>query len=565
VGETRVDLQHLLEDLRDAYSGALEETILTEVVANALDSGATRIQIVTHAADATLTVVDDGRGMQRRELARYHDVAASTKARGDGIGFAGVGIKLGLLVSREVITETRRGATHVATRWHLKSKHRAPWKWIPPPGLTAGRGTAVRLALENQLSPLLDAGYLEETIRRHFAPLLDPAFDDLLHRHYPNGIVFEVDALALPRASPAADDRAPISIRLGRRRTPSATGFVERHDAPLPEDRQGIAVSTFGKVIKRGWDWLGLTPSAAARINGSVEAPDLAACLTLSKNDFIRAGARGATYLAYRKAIQEVISRQLAAWGDARDGDAKPRTERLTRDLARVLEDLSDDFPLLRSLVDRRAGGQKRLPLPGRGDERVPGSLFANLAESDRQGSNGDGLSGSDEDTAVTPPDEPQRPPAPPEGSPLEESSPPRDDHDRPEDGSTRQSQANVGTLETVRGRRRPARYGLMVQFESRPDDPELGRLVDSTIWINDGHPADLRALASRSTGYHVALSVALALAPLAVEDTGEHAFLTRFLSQWGGAPAPTARRASRARTAVASRKAPKPTGRQMS
>jgi HSP90 family molecular chaperone len=111
VGETRVDLQHLLEDLRDAYSGALEETILTEVVANALDSGATRIQIVTHAADATLTVVDDGRGMQRRELARYHDVAASTKARGDGIGFAGVGIKLGLLVSREVITETRRAGT----------------------------------------------------------------------------------------------------------------------------------------------------------------------------------------------------------------------------------------------------------------------------------------------------------------------------------------------------------------------------------------------------------------------------------------------------------------------
>jgi hypothetical protein len=96
VGETRVDLQHLLEDLRDAYTGALEETILTEVVANALDSGATRIRLLAHPADATLTIVDDGRGTQRRELARYHDVAASTKARGEGIGFAGVGIKPGL-------------------------------------------------------------------------------------------------------------------------------------------------------------------------------------------------------------------------------------------------------------------------------------------------------------------------------------------------------------------------------------------------------------------------------------------------------------------------------------
>src|SRR3984893_12438206 len=200
MGETRVDLQHLLEDLRDAYTAALEETILTEVVANALDSGATRILILTNPADATMTIVDDGRGMQRRELARYHDVAASNKARGEGIGFAGVGIKLGLLVSREVVTETRRGATHVATRWHLASRHRAPWKWIQPPGLMASRGTAVRLTLANQLSPLLDAGYREEAVRRHFEPLLDPAFDNLLRRHYRDGVAFEVDGRELTRA-----------------------------------------------------------------------------------------------------------------------------------------------------------------------------------------------------------------------------------------------------------------------------------------------------------------------------------------------------------------------------
>ena len=41
----------------------------------------------------------------RRATARYHDVAASTKIRGQGIGFAEVGIKLGLLVSHDVVTE----------------------------------------------------------------------------------------------------------------------------------------------------------------------------------------------------------------------------------------------------------------------------------------------------------------------------------------------------------------------------------------------------------------------------------------------------------------------------
>ena len=124
-----------------------------------------------------------------------------------------------------------------------------------------------------------------------------------------------------------------------------------------------------------------LAPAARAHISGLIEAPDLAACLTLSKNDFIRTGTRGASYLAYRKAIQEVVSRQLAEWGDAPRREKRGRARaRLERDLERVLEDLADDFPLLRSLVDRRAGGQKRLPMPGRGDERVPAPLFANLA-----------------------------------------------------------------------------------------------------------------------------------------------------------------------------------------
>src|SRR5690606_8130998 len=122
MGETRVDLVHLLEDLRDAYPGSLEETILTEIVANALDSGARTLWLQVDAADRMLIARDDGRGMTRRELTRYHDLASSTKRRGHGIGFAGVGIKLGLLACDEVITETRRGRVHAATSWRLSGR-----------------------------------------------------------------------------------------------------------------------------------------------------------------------------------------------------------------------------------------------------------------------------------------------------------------------------------------------------------------------------------------------------------------------------------------------------------
>jgi HSP90 family molecular chaperone len=189
MGETRVDLLHLLEDLRDAYPGSIEETILTEMIANALDSGASRIALTADAAQRTLAVVDNGSGMKRRELARYHDIAASTKTRGAGIGFAGVGIKLGLLVAEEVVTETRHGKGHVATAWHLASRHRAPWKWLPPPGLVTERGTAVRLRLHNALSPLADPGFLETVLRRHYhialsvAMALAPLAVELANQH----------------------------------------------------------------------------------------------------------------------------------------------------------------------------------------------------------------------------------------------------------------------------------------------------------------------------------------------------------------------------------------------
>jgi hypothetical protein len=538
VGETRVDLQHLLEDLRDAYTGALEETILTEMIANALDSGAVHIRLASNPADASLTVADDGRGMRRRDLARYHNVASSTKARGEGIGFAGVGIKLGLLVSSEVVTETRRGATHVATRWHLASRYRAPWKWIPPLGLTGPRGTAVRLSLTNPLSPLLDAGYLEEVIRRHFEPLLDPAFHDVLRRQYPEGIRFEIDGQAIAHLAAPFAERVTIPIRIGRRRLPSAIARLSRRSVAAiredVEDRDGIAVSTFGKVIKRGWDWLGLAPASPSVVSGLVEAPDLAACLTLSKNDFIRTGPRGAVYLAYRKAIQEVVSRQLIAWGDARDAETRPRTVRLERDLERVLEDLADEFPLLRSLVDHRAGGQKRLPLPGKGREQVAGSLFADLPSDQPAGGNGDAAVHTEgEEASPEAPSVEQQPPRTSSREPQPSAAEP------PSDGGMSppiEARTPIGTHSTVPGRRRPGRYGLLLQFESRPDDLELGRLVDSTIWINEAHPAFGRAAASRSVGYHIALSVALALAPLAVPASEEHGFVTQFLAHWGGA-----------------------------
>lgn len=525
MAETRVDLLHLLEDLRDAYPGALEETILTEILANALDSGASVIRLNTDAASASVTITDNGSGMPRAQLRKYHDLATSTKARGQGIGFAGVGMKLALLACKEVITETRRASSHVASQWHLAARHKAPWRWVPPPGMVSEQGTAVRLNLTDAFSPLTDAGYVEAVVRQHFQPLLDPAFDSVMAEIHKRAVSIEINGHALPKPACSAPEIALLAIYMGRKRKPQASGYLFRESSPLPENRRGIAISTYGKIIRAGWDWLGVTPNASERIGGVIEVPALAAALTLNKGDFIRSGTRGAAYLAYRKAIQEAVLRQLAAWGDSTEHSepARPRAMRsLERDLERVLLDLSDGFPLLATLVEHRRGGQKRLPLGPKDASGEPGLapvstpvLHAMPGESVPGGSTG-GDGAANPPTAGEPPRD-----APPPPPPL-----PSPDATAP--GAT--------DLPDVPRKPRALRLGLGVQMEERPGDAELGRLVESTVFINSAHPAYQRAAASRAEGYHIALSVALALAPLAVEASAEHGFITEFMAHWGGA-----------------------------
>src|SRR5690606_10080613 len=195
------------------------------------------------------------------------------------------------------------------------------------------------------------------------APLLDDAYASLLRRVYPGGVAFDVGGKPLVPARPGLIDRVTIPIRMGRARLPSAIAVVQRHDHSLPEDQQGIAVSVRGKVIRRGWDWLGLSPANAWRVTGLVEAPALASSTVPGGSDFIRTGPRARTYLAYRKAIRDVVVRQLAEWGDSREGEASRNVVPLEPGLERVLSDMAARFPGLGALDGAARDGQE-LPAP---------------------------------------------------------------------------------------------------------------------------------------------------------------------------------------------------------
>jgi hypothetical protein len=364
MAETRVDLRHLLEDIRDSYPCPAEEAILSELIANSLDSGCSSIDITVEPEQHRLTFVDNGESMTPRQFEQYHDIAATTKVRGRGIGFAGVGAKLALLVCREVLTEARRPRRCLASRWWLEDDYRAPWEETASLGIVPGaKGTGVRLHFSREAaSVLLSADGVREIIRRHFYPLLDHEFAKVLCHIYPDGVAISVNGERV--AVPPIDTKAAeyFVVRRGRQRRPIGIGFLVKSTRRLPEDRRGLAISTFGKVIKRGWEWLGITPVNPGMLTGVVEVPELVQCLTTNKCDFMRDPNSLQKYYKFRKGIQDAVTGVLENFGERREPEARPdRTMRkLQKEIDGVVAEILPDFPELAPLFGRKrssAGG----------------------------------------------------------------------------------------------------------------------------------------------------------------------------------------------------------------
>lgn len=308
--ETRVNLFHLLEDIRDGYTIPLEEVITTELIANTLDSGASCIGFNTDKDAGWVRVIDNGHGMRRSELKEYHNIAATTKSRGHSIGFAGIGAKLSLLTSQRVFTETKglRGSRS-ATEWHLSSPLRAPWKFIPFEGVVkTPKGTAVTIFLKNKFSPLLDPQFIERVIRKHFHAFFHPFLLGGLHRYvYRKAVEFWINGVKLSTFDiPHPDFAKSFQVFLGRKdRRPVGFGYLSRGEVPADDagNFSGLGISTFGKVIKAGWEWVGILPRSHNTIRGMVEIPGLAEILTTNKADFLTDSASLRKYYRYRKAV----------------------------------------------------------------------------------------------------------------------------------------------------------------------------------------------------------------------------------------------------------------------
>ncbi len=509
--ETRVNLNHLLEDLRDSYLSPLEEVIVTELVANALDSRATTIHFTTNVEQKFLCCTDNGNGMRRQQLKDYHNIASSKKSKGTGIGFAGVGAKLSLLVAEKVVTESKGGrGTRSATQWQMTSPYRAPWKFIPFSGkVPTSKGTSILIYFSGANSQLLEAEFIKRTIIKHFYPLLsEKFFKNILKYFYKKTISFYVnnERISLPE-----EDQEELQhwfyLSLGKSRRAIGIGFLVKTGvepgwlqkilgqsetvASLPA---GLWISTFGKVIKGGWDWLGILPKNANNLVGLVEIPALSEILTTNKNGFLSDANSLKKYYKYRKAVQEAILPVLRKLGEDQSPTPifsekliKPLNETITGALNRLI----DDFPELESLVgsfNKQVFGDNKEAVD---ENKEPVSINVSVEDKKAQKSKDD--------------------------QKIRKSLPFGDDN------------KTKGGLVKIKS----ARFKLVLADIKDTQELPLGRIVEDTLTINTAHPVWQKAKEKRQEEYHILVTVASVLSQFLESEKSPQDFLNRLLTVW--------------------------------
>jgi len=504
VRQTRVDLLHLLEDLRDGYSTPLEETIVIELVANSLDARASKISFKVDKKRSVIEVVDDGAGMNPEEFESYHDIAATTKIRGRGIGFAGVGIKLALLVAEKVITETRKKSFHSSSEWSLEDRYHAPWDYLNFKTLSTD-GTKIIICLKNKSFPLLSSKFIEKVIQNRYRPLLDENFYKIFRSIYPEGVEFKVNRkkLRLRKFSPILPPHR-FFVFLGRKRKAVGIGYVLKSSRKLPEEERGIGISTYGKVIKRGWDWLMLNVKDPDEVTGLVEVPELAECLTTNKSDFRKDSAHLKKYYKYRKAIQRAVLKELERIGEAPVPQEKVERglRRLGREIQEIIQNLAYNFPELDELFPKTRRGEKvQGVIPDSNAQLIAKEILGVGSMTGTMGGAGTG-----EGIEIAPGDTPEI---------------------RLEISETPEKKGKVHT-----GRIR--RSGIQVAFDEDPQKGILGWLVGDTIYINKAHPAYAKAKKLGVETYHYLITIAWVLSKYIETEKSTSEFLNQFLAAWG-------------------------------
>lgn len=236
-----------LNNLLGMYTYPDYEVVALEAIANGLDAKANKIEIkFVEEKDVPYVIFhNNGKPMDKNAFTNYHIISSSTKTKGEGIGFAGVGAKIFLayMDGSEIITITGHGSNVLASRMYRKGdcvEHDSTLHGIPLEKIIGTSkinhkpGTSYKVKLKKQ-----DFRKLKDEIIR------------ILQYWFNYGLTSKtlevtVDGKSVKPWTPEGElfKKSPL---FKSKKIPCYI-WISKHE--IPEDQRHIVYSVYGKRIK---------------------------------------------------------------------------------------------------------------------------------------------------------------------------------------------------------------------------------------------------------------------------------------------------------------------------
>lgn len=376
---SNVNWRKVIDNFRSGYQiGAPWEILIVELLANSIDAGASQIWVETEGEyPKLLRVVDNGRGMTRKEFEDYHNLGSLAKHRGPGIGWAGVGAKLYIDRCQHVYTEARSKKFSGASRWSFPKSERAPiWKEVESHGLLrSGYGTAVEIMMsEPKDCRRMTDDMVESAILANYNYVMQPVGSTVLKFNERRLVAFD------PRDDAVEAKEVSLKLKEGAR----VKGVLSLLDSEAPPGFGLISIIVHGKTVGDQYDFKQFARiKDAERIAGYVQCDELIHVTTTSKDNFNR---KTSLWRDFDKKVGKIFSDWLRSIGHLEKVDVDRGLDDLAKeiqkDLNRVFklaEIRNLNLDLFQSLTRRLtalsdpAGDAQGVEVPGQ--QLVPGTM----------------------------------------------------------------------------------------------------------------------------------------------------------------------------------------------
>lgn len=475
--------------------------MVVESIANALDANASRIKITIE--DGIYSIEDDGKGMTKQEFEdNYHSLAFSTKTRGEGIGFAGVGAKLYLIfleTGNKIVTETRSESFHGASELVLMEGE-PKWRHVAVLHLDHN-GTIYNVQLHKTHKQLLTPDKVMKIVQRHYNAILLGLYGDK---------IIEVNEIEVPARRVKTDQSASVTFnmqdKLGRVMRYRCQFILSNKE--IPDDNRGLDTVVYGKIIKKEWfvPVENIKPDFRRRITGYVLADGLSTLLTTNKADFrpaenprLWANFRSKVYDAFKKWLQKIGAYQKPT-GEAPKSELLMLRKEVEQTLAKIFKE-----PLIAKYNPFMAKRTSTLAIP---TDAGAISIVAGEGAQTTEGS----IGGQGEGAGI-------EVHGPEQGSGIRESSEGKEKGERVP---------------------RTVRNSISIGYKNEPDNPSECWFTPEAILINTAHPTFLRCqdLGYTAEKLHLLRCVFMTLIENNPPNTIKEAFddLRTFYRAWSNA-----------------------------